>query len=411
MNFRSLFTRIPLVAVLLVSSVTFAVKVPTSTPNFDLNLAFLLQMRAQAAFDGDPSAGRGAGPGAAPYGTVDTDLYIRRMRLIASGYAFQKFSFYLMFDTPNFGIRGNYTGSTFVQDMHIGYEPFKELAIEAGFIYMPFNYLGLLASSATSSIEKGTAILFYNNARGLRETGIQLRTLILDKRLYFRGGVFAGLHGGQNNQNGAAVATTDANCTTPGCTFTVNGNGRPLWAGTVRFNLIGGENAYSFPSIYMDGNSHVSIGVAGQFQGKGSNTPITRIGPTGARTTTNTAVNDYLAYTGDVFVDFALPGDMEAVLMVDAERFDWGSGSDKTGNGIAAEAGFRIGEFEPEVNGYWFNSESHQTSFLKFAGGLNWFIQRHNTKLSLEFIHQKNGVNLGTSPAVHMFLAQFQFYY
>jgi hypothetical protein len=179
----------------------------------------------------------------------------------------------------------------------------------------------------------------------------------------------------------------------------------------LRFNLIGGENGYSFPSLYMDGNSHVSIGVGGQFQSKGSNTPITRVGPTGARTTTNTAVNDYLAYSGDVFVDFALPGDMEAVLMVDAERFDWGSGSDKTGNGIAAEAGFRVGPFEPEVNGYWFNSESHQNSFLKFAGGINWLIQRHNTKLSLEFIHQKNGVNLGISPAVHMFLAQFQFYY
>jgi phosphate-selective porin O/P len=408
MNFRSLFTRIPLVAVLFVSSVTFAVKVPTSTPNFDLNLAFLLQARAQAAFDGDPSAGAGAGPGAAPYGTFDTDFYIRRMRLIASGYAFQKFSFYLMFDTPNFGIRGNYTGSTFVQDMHIGYEPFKELAIEAGFIYMPFNYLGLLASSATSSIEKGTAILFYNNSRGLRETGIQLRTLILDKRLYFRGGVFEGLKGRQTNQNGAAVATTDAPGGNPS---TVNGNGRPLFAGTLRFNLIGGENAYSFPSLYLDGNSHVSIGVAGQFQNKGSNTPITRVGPTGARTTTNTAVNDYLAYTGDVFADFALPGDMEAVLMVDAERFDWGSGSDKTGNGLYAEAGFRVGSFEPEVNGYWFNSDSKQNSFLKYAGGINWFISRHNTKLSLEFISQKNAVNLDAATSVHLFLAQFQFFY
>jgi hypothetical protein len=408
MNFRSLFTRIPLVAVLLVSSVTFAVKVPTSTPNFDLNLVFLLQMRAQAAFDGDISAGGGPGPGAAPYGTVDTDFYIRRMRLIANGYAFQKFSFYLMFDTPNFGIRGNYTGSTFVQDMHIGFEPFKELAIEAGFIYMPFNYLGLLSSSATSSIEKGTAILFYNNSRGLRETGIQLRTLFLDKRLYFRGGVFEGLKGRQTNQNGAAVATTDAPGGNPS---TVNGNGRPLLAGTLRFNLIGGENGYAFPSIYMDGKSHVSVGVAAQFQGKGSNTPISRIGPTGAKITTNTAVNDYLAYSGDVFVDFALPGDMEAVLMVDAEHFDWGSGSDKTGNGVAAEAGFRIGDFEPEANGYWFNSDSKQNSFLKYAGGINYFINKHNTKVGLEFISQKNGVNLDAATAVHIFLAQFQFFY
>jgi hypothetical protein len=402
----NLFTRIPLVAVLLVSWVTFAAKVPTATPNFDLNLSFLIQVRGQLAWDGDPPLGMGAGPGAAPYGTVDTDFYIRRMRLIASGYAFNKFTFYLMFDTPNFGIRGNYTGSTFVQDVHIGFEPNRDLTIEAGFIYVPFNYLGLLASSSTNSIEKGTAILFYNNARGLRETGVQVRTLLLDKRLYFRGGIFNGLHGRQNNQNGAAVTTTDA------ATGIVNGNGRPMLAGSLRFNLIGGENAYSFPSIYLDGKSHVSIGMAGQYQGKGSNTPITRVNAAGVRQApVNTAVNDYIAYSPDVFADFALEGDMEAVLMADVERFDWGSGSDKTGWGVAAEAGFRIGEFEPEVNGYWFNSDSKQNSFIKYAGGINWFINRHNNKLSLEFIHQKNGVNFDASSAVHLLLAQFQFYF
>jgi len=60
------------------------------------------------------------------------------------------------------------------------------------------------------------------------------------------------------------------------------------------------------------------------------------------------------------------------------------------------------------VNGYWFNSDSKQNSFKKFAGGINWFIQRHNVKLSLEFISQKTGVNFDASNAVHLFLLQGQ---
>ena len=377
MNSWKWFTRIPLVAVLLASSVAMAIKVQTGTPNIDLNINVLLQARAQVAWDGDPAAQSGAGPGSTPYGTADTDFYIRRARLIASGYGWQKFTYYIMLDTPNFGIRGNYTGSTFIQDLHIGYEPFKELDIEIGFLYMPFSYAAILSSSSTNSIEKGTAVLFYNNARGLRETGIQARWLFLDNRLWFRGGLFEGIKGHQTNQNGAAVTTTDA------VTGPVNPNGRPLLAGMLRFNVIGGENVYSLPNIYIDGKSHVSFGVGGQYQGKGSNTPITRVAPNGTRTTTNTAVNDYVAYSADLFADFALPGDMEVAFEGDVVRFDWGSGSDKTGNGVIVEGGFRIGQFEPEVNGYWFNSDSKQNSFLKYAGGVNWFIQKHSTKLSL----------------------------
>src|SRR5262249_62267598 len=113
----------------------------------------------------------------------------------------------------------------------------------------------------------------------------------------------------------------------------------------------------------MDTNSHCSLGIHAKYKGKGSNTPITRIAANGKRTTTNIAVIDYIAYSANVFADFAIPGDMEAVFEGNFVRFDWGTGSDKTGNGVIVEAGYRIGQFEPEVNGYWFNSDSKVNSF------------------------------------------------
>ncbi len=390
------FTGFLMAAVLLASSEAFAIKVPTGTQDFDLNVSVLLQARAVGSWDGDRPTAAG---GASPNGTFDSDFYIRRARLITSGTAFKDFTYYILFDTPNFGIRGNYSGSTFLQDLHIGYVPAKDIDIEVGFLYMPLSHLAMNSSSSTSAIEKSTAILFYNNNRGLRETGAQVRALLFDRRILVRGGIYEGLKGD------------------PNAAFVVNPNGRPLAAGMLRLNLIGDETGYAYPSIYLDGKSRVSIGVGGQFQTKGSNTPVTTVNPaTGARTTTNTAVNDYSALAADVFADIALPGDTEFAVQADIYRFDWGNrladgtpiGSDKTGFATTLEVGYRVGQIEPEVNGYWFNSDSRQNSFLKVAGGLNYFLKKHQAKLSLEFWHIKSGVNLDAASALHQIVFQAQ---
>src|SRR5215472_13305833 len=286
MKSTKIFMRFIPVAVLLTSSGAFAVKVTTGK-DFDLNISVLLQARAVASWDGDSPYGPPprATNTSAPDGSVDTDFYMRRMRLIVSGAAYQHWVYYLMLDEPNFGSHGNYTTSTlFVQDVHIGYEFVPGTALEGGFLYMPLTHLALNSSSSTSSLEKGTAILFYNNARGLRETGVHFRGLFLDNKIFFRGGLFNGLHGLQG-------AATDPGGANPSPSTTVNPGGRPLVAGMARYNFIGYESGYSFPALYYDGKSRVSVGVGAQFQTKGSNTPITTVNPaTGARTTANTAV-------------------------------------------------------------------------------------------------------------------------
>jgi hypothetical protein len=382
---HQILRRFSCVALCLASSAAFALDVPTGNPDLKLNLSVVLQARAALSWDGDKTMA------ASLNGTVDTDYYIRRAGLIASGIAYNKFTYYIYLDTPNFGVRGNYSGSTFVQDMHVGYVLATDVEVEAGFLYMPLSHLALNSSSATSAIEKSTAILFFNNSRGQRETGVQMRALFFDRRILLRGGAYEGLHGDRTDN------------------LVVNPNGRPLAAGMLRLNLVGWESDYYNRSLYLDGKSRISIGVGGQFQTKGSNTPVTSVDPiTGTRSTRNTAVNDYLALAADLFADIALPADTELALQADIYRFDWGSGSDKTGFGTTLELGYRWGPLEPEINGYWFNSDARQNNLLKLAGGLNYLLKGHQAKISAEFWNIKSGQNLAAVSAVHQFVLQFQ---
>src|SRR5713226_8999639 len=274
-----LFMRLVPIAVLLASPAAFAIKIPTGSKDFDLNISTLIQARAALNWDGDAPSATG---GAAPNTSLDTSYYLRRMRLIASGAAYQHWTFYLMLDEPNFGIRGNYNiaaNPAFVQDAHIGYEFEPGIAFEAGWLYMPLSHLAINASSSTSSIEKNSVLLFYNNNRGLREMGMHFRGVFLDKKIYIRGGVFNGLHGLQ----GTDITTG------PNAGAVVNPGGRPLVAGMLRYSFVGSESGYSVPTLYLDGKSRVSVGVGAQYQVKGSNTPVTPVNAAGVRNTTNSA--------------------------------------------------------------------------------------------------------------------------
>jgi hypothetical protein len=263
---------------------------------------------------------------------------------------------------------------------------------------MPLSHAALSSATSASALESPAAILFYNNARALRETGAQIRSLFLNRRILVRGGVYEGLHSDPN--------------------FRVNPNGRPLVGGMLRFNLIGDEPGYFYPTLYLDGKSRVSIGAGGQYQTKGSNIPVTPtnpvtggpgVNPAGFRLPpVGTGVNDYVALAADLFVDLALPANTEAVFQLGGYRFDWGYGSDKTGYGAAAEIGLRVGKLEPQANGYWFNSQSHQNSFRRAAVGLNYFLNGHQSKLGAEFVTAISGGNLNVTPSLHQIVVQAQ---
>jgi hypothetical protein len=379
------------IGVAFASSSAFAIKIPTASDDFTLNVSVLAQARAVADFDGPPTTG--ATPqGQAPDGSFNTDFFVRRARLGASGTVFKQFQFFILFDTPNFGRRGDYTGSTFVQELVVGMEPWKDVIIEGGFLDTLLTHVQLARSAATSIVE-GPAFAFdlLNNARGNRMTGVQTRTLLFDHRILIRGGFYEG----RRFFNAPATYKGPV----------VNPSGIPLVAAMVRYNLVGDETGSGMPGIYLDGKSRISFGVAGHYQRKGSWIPDAAGNPQG--------VADYKVYAADMFVDYVLPGDTEAVMQLAGYRFDYGSnaagnGSSRTGFGMAGDVGYRFGKIEPQANIYWFNSDTKQNSYFRVAGGVNYFFHGHDAKLVAEFSSMINNGNLSTTPTLKELILQYQ---
>src|ERR1700716_421903 len=105
-------TVLPLgLAALLASTSAWAMKVPTSSTDFDLNINVLLQGRTELTFEQSYNK------------SLDTDFSPRRARLQASGTAYKMFSFLIQFDNSNLGKRGTATSvgaatnPAFVQDL------------------------------------------------------------------------------------------------------------------------------------------------------------------------------------------------------------------------------------------------------------------------------------------------------
>src|SRR5919206_3393610 len=73
-------------AALLVSSSASAIKVPTGSDDLNLNVNVLLQARYEGTFDGSVDR------------SFDSDFFLRRARLQASGTAYKSLSFLIQFD-------------------------------------------------------------------------------------------------------------------------------------------------------------------------------------------------------------------------------------------------------------------------------------------------------------------------
>jgi len=373
-------------AVLLASSGAFAIPVPTGTKEFTLNIDTNLQLRLEETWGGPPPS---ATADAAPSGHLNTDIFLRRASFSARGTAYEIFWYYIKLETGRFGARGNYTTASQLQDVVLGYIPFEDFYIEGGFLKTPLSRPAVDSSWRSNSLDGVSDILLYPNTRAQRQNGLQVRGLLFDKRFLIRGGIYEGARAG----NGGATFTQPY----------VNPNGWPMLGGMARLNLVGYETSYTYPGIHVDGKSYVSAGVGAHYQSH-----------SGSAVQADGTLSDYVALAADFYADLALPGDQEAVLILDGYRFDYGAGAPKTGYGTHGEAGFRWGWIEPQLNYYWFNSDTKTNSFLRLAGGLNIYIKRHHAKIQMEY---QNTIMNGTlpnqpdhtmTPYLHQFLVQWQ---
>src|SRR5438093_2971730 len=218
-------------AVLLVSSGALAIEVRTGTEDFTLNVDGDLQFRNEYVYGG-PAPTATSGP--APSRHVNVDFFMRRASLSARGTAYKYLWYYLKLETGRFGARGNYSGASLLQDVVVGFVPVPDVYIEGGFLKTPLSRPAVDSSWRDSALESVSDILMYPNTRAQRQTGVQLRALLLDRRILIRGGAYEGAR---------AVATSSTNAAP--ATPSPNPNGVPLFAGMARYNLIGEDAGYT----------------------------------------------------------------------------------------------------------------------------------------------------------------------
>jgi hypothetical protein len=379
---------------LFASTSAWALKVPTSSTDFDFNINVLLQARNEDTFEGSQNK------------ALDVDFFLRRARIQASGTAYKTLSFAIQFDNSNQGKRGTPTAvntnttPAFVQDLIVGWTPIPDFTIEGGLILEPsLRTLAYSASGGQVRIEAPIDTIMDNLSRGFRMNGVELRGFIVGHIIHYRLGVWEGFH---------SQGVVAANATTGlGASPAINPQGKPLLGGHVRLNLIGDETGYAFNQMYMDGKVRASVGAALQYQANaacyGSALGTGFIGYSNicsikSGTATTGVVNDYKMWGFDAFLDAPLPGnDVEFSADASFTRWDYGDsrptgstniGFQKTGHSYTASANLRFGIAAVYVDWYRFLADSGTTnkSFdrQKFGAGIAWFIRGHADKVTLE---------------------------
>jgi hypothetical protein len=381
---------------LFASTSASAVKVPTGNTDYDLNVSVLLQARYEGTFEATTKK------------TMDSDFFVRRARMAVGGTAFKVFSFFVQYDNSNLGKRGTATSvgtatnPGFVQDAIVGWTPIPDFTLEAGLLLEPsLRTMAYSASGGQVQIEAPTDLILDNLSRGFRMAGVEARGFLGPVHLiHYRLGVWEGFH----NANAVAAVAANATTATPAVAATpaINRGGKPLIGGHVRVNIIGDETGYGLNQMYLDGKARASVGGVVQYQPGAACAGATNACSFSSGAGATGAVNDYMMYGGDAFIDLPL-GAMEFAASASIIRWDYGSsasatqtGFNRTGLGYTGEVDLRIGIVAPYIAAYKYQADSGTTSRTadrrKIAAGLCFFLKGQQDKITVEW----NNITPGT---------------
>jgi hypothetical protein len=371
---------------LFASTSASAIKVPTGSTDYDLNISVLLQGRFEETSKATTEK------------TLDTDIFMRRARLAAGGTAFKVFSFFVQYDNSNLGKRqatgvsniNTATNPGFVQDAIIGWTPIPDFTIETGLILQPsLRTLAYNSSGGQVQIAAPADFFFDNVSRGFRMMGAQVRGFLGPVHLiHYRAGIWEGFHNTTAVTGAAPVPT-------------INPGGKPLIGGHLRVNIIGDETGYGLNQMYLDGKPRASVGGVIQYQPKAA---CSNNGAAGAASACSIStgqgvaavVNDYKMYGADAFVDLPVGPDLELAASGAIIRWDYGStavagttGYQRTGTGFTGEVDLRVGAIAPYVSFYEYSADSGTTNKTadrrKYAAGLAFFLKGHQSKINVEW--------------------------
>ena len=272
----------------------------------------------------------------------------------------------------------------FLLDALATYKVSKEFILDAGLMLLPMNHNGLTSGSRYASVNNFTQYFSPNSSRSTRDVGVGMRGLLLDDRLYYRIGVFNGV---QSRASIPASAGPPVVAASPG----INPGDAPRVAGTLRFNIAGKEDGYSFCQVCFAKSPNISIGVGADFQANA----VRNTAPTGPGASTALGMGSFTNGFVDFFAAVPFGDDYELGIDIAANKIWAGDGAPTSGTSIQGLVTFRIGPIGPYVQIEYFDSSAAYVgrgntagNLTTYRGGLSWYVLQHTYKISAEFAAQ-----------------------
>jgi len=353
-----------------------------------LKIALLLQGWAAFTHEGaqDPDS-------------LQSDLYLRRMRVLLFGQYNEYVNFFVETDNPNFGKGGDLSPNTFIQDAWVELNLHPALQIDVGMLLTPFSHHGMQGAVTLHSLDYHSALIRYprGSHKVWRDFGVMLRGMIVAPYLEYRVAICNGVSGSAEdprNPNDWPRVTLRLTANV----FEAEGG-----AGTGGFFYDGLYLSHSKDKGRVSPKRVLAFGVSADWQ-KDLNVSLDADGNLRRR-------DDYWAVAADVFLDLPLleskqlaltgqlnvyyydHGDRRGQTSPDGETISrsWygaeGGGSEYSGVGLLSELGLRwdwLGVYEATD---WFHateSSSGEGDYLSEYGGLIFWWFGHGTSIKLE---------------------------
>jgi len=348
-------------------------------------LGLLLQGRASFSRQGAPD-GR----------SLDSDLYLRRLRVLLWGQLDERINFFVQTDNPNLGRGGDFSSRMYVQDAWVEINLLPGLQIDAGMLLVPFSHHGMQGAVSLHAVDYHSALVRYPAGSNLvwRDYGVMIRGLLLNGMFDYRLAVLNGVNGDSDDPR--------------------NPHDLPRLAARLTANVFeaeggAGVGGFFYDGIYLKGGEQglvsprriLSLGLSVDWQ---ADLNVALAGDSGEVT----GRSDYLGMAADVFFDLPLdePGLLGLVGQANFYYYDHGDrrahpdGSPSSfydteagcatcvsGYGVASEIGLRYDAWEVLAALDWFaasSSDDNQGDLLAVYGGVNWWWQGHATSLKLQ---------------------------
>ncbi len=381
-------------------------------PDGKLELNVLMQLQVRSA------------QGEAPDGkSWSKDLFLRRARIILSGTMFQRFSFFVDTEQPNWGKGGDWGVQTFLSDAFATVTLADEFMVDIGMMLLPISRHGFSSAVSLNALDFHLGMLCYvpGAHKNLRDIGVQLRGRVAKGRFLYRVGVFNGSQGVplQRDADGQPARDADGRAV-----LVSNPEDWPRFAGHLRWVIVGDERGFFASGMGFGEHPTVSIGAGFEYLHDAAMDRPSVMGPDG-RVASPGRLRGAWSLAADVYADVPLGAsqDHEVVAMAAFVINDHGRemawdvpGGSTTlplrgsGLGVMAELGYRWRVVGPFLSIDWFQGDRADNDLLSFRGGIAWWIRRHAINLKAEFGAQRTG-DVDAAPWKGAFTTQLQAYF